>query len=97
MVDGLLDGALRFKRNKLNNVYTGIMFVDNFGSILECSFNDIYSSTDGILIIHGDVPVNDIDPDYLYQYRALYRIKHNSIQITFAGIELMDLVSLIRA
>jgi hypothetical protein len=90
VVAGLVDGALRFKRNKLNNVYTGIQFIDNFGSIVEFSNNKLYSCAEGVFILHGDVPLNGVDPDYLYQHYAKYRIKYNTIHSTYAGIEMMD-------
>jgi hypothetical protein len=90
VVAGLVDGSLRFKRNKLSNVYIGIQFIDNFGSFIECSYNEMYSCAEGFFILHGDVPLNGVDPDYLYQHYAEYRIMHNTIQSTFAAIEMMD-------
>jgi hypothetical protein len=60
VVAGLVDGSLRFRRNTLNNVYTGIQFIDNFGSLIECSYNEMNLCTEGFFILHGDVPLNGV-------------------------------------
>ena len=89
VVAGLLDGKLSFINNKLNDVYVGIQLIDNFGSILEVSFNELYSCVEGVFILHGDVPLLGVEPD-VYQNLGIYRIRHNTIQALVAGIELMN-------
>jgi hypothetical protein len=89
VVAGLLDGRLSFIYNKLNYLSAGIQLIDNFGSILEFSYNELYSCGEGVFILHGDVPLIGVEPD-VYQHIGFYRIRHNTIQALIAGIEIMD-------
>ncbi|KON27610.1 hypothetical protein AC481_04315 [miscellaneous Crenarchaeota group archaeon SMTZ-80] len=89
VVAGLLDGKLSFINNKLNSVSVGIQLIDNFGSILEFSYNELSSCVEGVFILHGDIPLIGVEPD-VYQQLGSYRIRHNTIQALVAGIEIMD-------